>query len=499
MMNYCCENIPRVKADNDFSVKEIIFCIMALEGEACKAPGIVADTDLLRWKQQLRTIVPQTCYSKYAVTPNDKVHNWALFTAVSEYMRTVTGIGDTIEFIELQLASQMQWMDENGMYRDPHKPMVYDLVPRGLFSILLHFGYRGKYYDEIDRHLRKAGLMTLKMQSVTGEIPYGGRSNQFLHNEAHLAVIFEYEARRYAAEGNYELAGQFKSAVQTALENIAKWLCLHPVSHIKNRFSVSSQYGCECYAYFDKYMITTASFLYAAYLICDDRILRKPLDKEKPYTLRTSEHFHKIFLNAGGYFLEFDTLADMRYDASGLGRVHKKDAPSAICMSVPCSEMPSYTIDLENPISISLCPGCMQNGKLFFAIDRESKYVLKEFSNTDKCAYASFGITLPGKQFITATYVVNSSGVEITISGEGELVHMLPAFAYDGELSTVITSDERHLKVCYQNFCCLYTTNGSVFNSGKIGGNRNGHYHMYYAKASNVLSLKIEIYRRELG
>ena len=41
MMDYCCENIPKVKAANDFSVKEIIFCIMELEGK-----GIVSDDDI---------------------------------------------------------------------------------------------------------------------------------------------------------------------------------------------------------------------------------------------------------------------------------------------------------------------------------------------------------------------------------------------------------------------------------------------------------------------
>ena len=255
MMDFCCEQIPLVKAANDFSVKEIILCIMALEEYGCKASGIINEEKIRYWKQQLQTIVPQSCYSKYAHTPQDQVHNWALFAAVSEYTRIITGLGDTMDFVELQLASQLQWMDENGMYRDRNEPMVYDLVPRGLFSILLHLGYRGKHYDEIDRHLRKAGLMTLKMQSVNGEIPFGGRSAQFVHNETHLAVIYEFEACRYAKEGNCELAGQFKAGVQKALDNIELWLSYHPISHVKNRFPLESKYGCEKYAYFDKYMI----------------------------------------------------------------------------------------------------------------------------------------------------------------------------------------------------------------------------------------------------
>ena len=31
MMDFCCEQIPKVKAANDFSVREVVFCIMELQ------------------------------------------------------------------------------------------------------------------------------------------------------------------------------------------------------------------------------------------------------------------------------------------------------------------------------------------------------------------------------------------------------------------------------------------------------------------------------------
>ena len=82
------------------------------------------------------------------------------------------------------------------MYREPDEPIVYDLVPRSLFSTLLHFGYDGEYREEIDECLRKTGLLTLNMLSVNGEIPYGGRSSQFLHNDSLVTTILEYGANR---------------------------------------------------------------------------------------------------------------------------------------------------------------------------------------------------------------------------------------------------------------------------------------------------------------
>jgi len=327
MMTFCCYSIPCVKAANDFSVREIILCIIELE-----QANIISCAKISEWKESLARIDPTTCYDKYAVSASDKLNNWACFTAVSEYMRNYTGLCDTSDFVDLQLENQLRYMDENGMYRDPHEPMVYDLCPRLLFSILLHFGYKGKYRDVIDSHLRRAGLLTLKMQSVSGEIPYGGRSNQFVFNEALIASVLEYEASRYLAEGDFELYSKFKLAANKALDCVEKWLSKECVRHVKNYFPLESRYGCEKYAYFDKYMITVASYLYFAYLVCEEVFPDDEFSRQDVCVAETSKHFHKYFLRAGDYFLEFDTYADSNYDCSGLGRVHKRLAPPALCI-----------------------------------------------------------------------------------------------------------------------------------------------------------------------
>ena len=494
MMDYCCENIPKVKAANDFSVKEIIFCIMELEGK-----GVVSDDDISRWKACLKTIDPTTCYNQYAKKPTDKLFNWALFTAVSEHMRTYIGLCDSSEFVDIQIPTQLHWLDENLMYQDDenYPPMVYDLVPRGLFAVLLHFGYKGKYYNEIDACLRKAGLLTLKMQSVSGEIPYGGRSAQFPHNEAHLALVFEYEASRYAKEGNLALAGEFKYAARKALENIEYWLSRRPIRHIKNRFPTETGYGCEDYAYFDKYMITTASFLYVAQIICDESIPEKTIDRKIPYTAQTSDRFHKVFLNAGGYFLEFDTRADMHYDASGLGRIHKDDAPSSICMSSPCSSTPNYKIDKEGAVDLSLAPGHFYDGRYIFATSPSSKYELKGLASDEKTAFAEFEVTLNSGDKLETRYTVGEGGVNITLSGNRKIAHMLPAFDFDGEEHSEIFCTENMLEIKYQGWMCRYTTDGKIVNSGSAACNRNGHYKVFYANGESSLSVMVEILKTE--
>ena len=487
MMDLCCESVPRVKAANDFSVKELIFCIMSLEER-----GGVDRVKTDYWRECLARIVPETCYNVYAVSPTDKVYNWALFTALSEYMRQYAGLCEPSEFIEIQLATQLQWLDENKMYRDPNDPIVYDLVPRGLFSVLLHFGYNGKWRGEIDECLRKTGLLTLRMQSVSGEIPYGGRSNQFLHNEAHFAIVAEYEARRYAREGNMALASAFKKGVGAALENISLWLSREPIRHIKNYYPTETKFGCEDYAYFDKYMITTASFLYAAYLICDDAIPVSD-EAENPDAFMLSEHFHKVFMRAGGYFLEFDTNADPHYDSSGLGRVHKMGAPSTVCMSVPCAASPVTVKDEENTSDISLSAGYGCDGTLKFATDRATAYEVISLGCDETSAYMKIKNVFEGGKTVFTDYGLDESGVRVDVRGDGEVAYMLPVFDFDGKGYTSVSVKDNTVEVLYDGWRCVYKSDGKIIPTDLVGCNRNGRYKAYAAKGEGCLSVRIKI------
>lgn len=488
IMDVCCENMPTVKAANDFTVKEVIFCILALEEK-----GLFPDKTEY-WRGCLANVTPEKTYNVIAKKPTDKVYNWACFSAVSEFMRQYIGLTDASEFIDIQIASQLQWLDENGMYRDPNEPMVYDLVPRGLFAVLMHFGYSGRYRAEVDECLRRSGLLTLKMQSVTGEIPYGGRSNQFPHNEAHLAVVCEYEARRYSEMGDIATAAQFKLAVDKALESIAEWLTREPIRHIKNRYPTETGYGCENYAYFDKYMITTASFLYAACLICDESIPCAETEAETVYTAVTSEHFHKLFLRSGGYFAEIDTAADPHYDCSGIGRIHKRGAPSAICLSCPGTATPTYSLNGAEAVDFAICAGIETENGLRFATSRDCGYRIVKHGTEGDVAYCQLECTVDGHALETYC-LLSPRGMEITVLGDGRVALMLPALEFDGEIRTDIYKGSRGLAVAYRRYDCFYTAldNSEITELGYEGGNRNGVYKLYAATGDGVVTVRAEI------
>jgi len=495
MMDLCCDMFlrPYVKAANEFSVREIVCCIDEVE----KARA-VEDEHILRWKEKISKLVPVECYNQLVKDENDRLTNWPIFGAVSEYARFYFGLGDNLEFVDRQLSCQFKWLDENGMYCDNakepvHQPIMYDFVSRGLFAMLLHFGYRGKYYEQIDNCLKKAGLLTLKMQSPNGEIPFGGRSNQFLHNEPWMMLLFEYEARRYAADGNMELAMAFKAAIARAFDITEAWLCKKPVRHIKNRFPTETKYGCEGYAYFDKYMITAASNLYAAYLLCDESIPTVAAPDHEPTVFQTSDHFHKLFLKSGGYALEYDTNGDPHYDASGLGRVHREGAPSTICLSCPCPSAPAYTVDVQSPIAFSMCSAIRENDGWRFGAEESAKHEVINTATDEDSASATVLCKLSDNKTVREHYSVNENGVSITVHGEGEIGYSLPAFCFDGEVSPTITVGDNTLTVSYDGWICRYTVSGVISDLNMIAANRNGHYRAFIATAENDLNIKIEI------
>ena len=489
MMDLCCTEMPKYKKiANEFSVKEIIFCLMELEKKQ-----IFPQAQIDNWKSKLKDVAVEKSYKVYAVKEDSPVYNWAAFCMVSEWMRYYIGVAPKdMDFIDTQAASQLQWVDENGMYRDPNEPMVYDQGTRGLFAVMIHFGYRGKYFARWDDVLKRGGMLTEKMISVTGSLPYGGRSNQFLHNETGCAIIMEYEACRYAKAGDMKTAARLRGAARRAVKNIEYYLAEKPINHIKNRFPRESQYGCENYAYFDKYMITTASFLYVAYLLCDETIPLSEPDDISGKTLQLSDHFHKLFLRAGEYFMEYDYRADYTYDASGMGRLHRKDAPEMICLSTPGTDTPKYTINAENAVPFAIAPELKVNDQWLSGTDREAVHEIKKHQSYKQSASASIDCTWQNKHKVSADYLLDKNGMQITVSGQGEVGLMIPAFHFDGTENTVITNSGKTLIIKYRNWECRWELKqGRICDTGKTGYNRNGHYRIFRAENSSILTAKV--------
>lgn len=503
MMDLCCLEIPialkksreakkalshHMQLGNDFSVKEIVYCLLEIEKSDIFNKEITN-----RWRTELSKIDPYKTYNTIASVPPERIHNWAAFSATSEQLRKYAGLGNESDFIDNQIASQLLSFDENGMYRDPDEPIVYDYVPRLQLAIALFFGYNGKYLFELTEQLLKSADFTLNMQSVTGEIPFGGRSGQFLHNETAYAAFCEFYASFFAKRGNLKKAGEFKSAARLALENTIGWLNETPIRHVKNLYPNDSGIGCEEYAYFDKYMITAASWLYFAHAMANDEIAEVDCPAiSKNYICETSVHFHKVFCKFGDYFLEFEKKADLNYDASSLGRIHKKGAPSAICLSTPFSQNPNFKIDATNPSYFSICAGIKSGEEYIYTYDTQTKYTLTDKLLTDRALSVKFDCeTKCG--VISQICTITDKGVEITASGDGELEILFPLFDFDGLTKTKTSFNEKSASVIYKGYKCTYDSDGKIIYKNSLYANRNGLYKAFAARGTNNITLKINI------
>ncbi len=489
MMELCCREIlvARARTDaagNDFSVKEIVFCI-----EEVEKAGLFERSVTDGWREILAQIDPYAVYTCIAARPPERISNWAAFGAASEQTRSAAGIGNERDFIENQVLSQILSFDENGMYRDPNEPMVYDFVTRLQLAVCLAEGYDGQGKDELEDAFDRSAVPTLLMQSVSGEIPFGGRSNQFLHNETFYAALCEFYAVRYAKRGNMELAGQFKAAARLAAESIGRWLTADEVHHIKNRWPLDSRMGCEGYGYFDKYMVTMGSWAYLAYRFADDSIPEVPCPAQTGgYVWESGEHFHKMFASCGGYFLEFEKNADPHYDACGLGRIHRRGVPGELCLSVPFAVHPSYTIGENNPRALSLCSSAERDGVRQYGADVPYRTISTEAS-PEKVT-----VTLENDLGVTETYKLTENGVSIRVHGGTGTAYELPVFAFDGAESTeiVLSGNFRELTVTHRGFRCRYATDGTFADVGETLRNRNGEYRHYRAVgAGNAVCVSV--------
>ncbi len=516
MMTFCCDTMANGKAGNDFGVKEILYTIREVKGTV---PAQLYD----RWLAGMRAIDPLQNYNCIA---KDDIHcpgNWAVFNMAGEAVRSNLGLCDNTDYFNRQIPSQLTRFDEYGCYRDPHEPILYDVITRNQFSVMLFEGYDGPYAAQIDQLLKKGEIFSLMSQTACFELPFGGRSNQMLFNEFALATCFEYAARRYKASDDQELAGMFKRAARLAALSVFRWMERSPAKHVKNSFPWNSIFGSEGYGYYDKYMITVGSNAYMAYQFADETIEERMCPAEiGGYTLESSAHFHKFFAAGGGYSLEFETLGDWRYESTGLGQIHKAGVPSETMLSLPFSPTPGFCVTedrftsyeelqlnwenvpkLKNPSAFSMCSAVIDpKGEPIAVCDIPSQQVThrldveKETPEEVVFTIEYHSDALPCS--LREQYTLNRDGVHIWISAdlpEGHgLQYLVPLIITDGEAKGQISQTETALILSYRNHQAVVTHNGTINNTGKDYRNRNGIYRGYRITAKEQsLSLHIQL------
>ncbi|XP_065828599.1 uncharacterized protein [Oscarella lobularis] len=298
------------------------------------------------WDSLLTAIDPKKTYKPAS-------NNWATVALTGEYMRFKMGFTNSTEWLQLVLNDQMKHFTANGQYQDRSgydsylNPIPYDHYPRKYLAVMMEMGYNLSYSDALPTLLRRGAWVSLLMQSPWGEMPTGGRSSQHQWNEAVQTVTYELFASKFAKDGDMVTAGAFKRAAHLALGSLRRWRMRNGALYIvKNRFDPKLRHGYETYSYFSNYNLVPAGMLATAILYCNDSIAEGSTPAEVGGFVFDIPEFHKIFVNVGGMYLEYETEADPHYDSTGLTRIH---TPNVQPLIMPTSG----SAEQSGPLSIS--------------------------------------------------------------------------------------------------------------------------------------------------
>ncbi len=299
--------------------------------------GLVAEERMVSWTNKLAKANPKRLYRDFLgrryrhpfrngqlFGRQRDCSNWNVAGLSGEYLRAKRGLSEGFEFTEKHLAYQRRHFTELGMYRDPGCPLAYDQFPRHFLTSILHLGYQGPHAEDYQELMQRGAWTSLFMQSPLGEAPVGHRSAQHIWNEAQSAVIYEIYASQNAHAGRLAEAGAFKRAARLALASIHRWLRPDGSGYVvKNRYPIEKRHGYETYSSHSQYNLLASSMLANAYLFSDDSITEQACPADVGgFVVPVLDDFHKVFANAGGAYIEYDTCGDHVYNPTGLLRVH---------------------------------------------------------------------------------------------------------------------------------------------------------------------------------
>ncbi|TNJ61377.1 hypothetical protein FE784_34460 [Paenibacillus hemerocallicola] len=490
----CDEMMNGRNGENDLAVKDMMLAFKLMHNRV--EPAISAS-----WRRKLQSIEPYETYASIYSKEHHytRVNNMTVYNMAGEYLRETEGMTDTTDYFDVHWPIILDRFDEQGMYRDPDLAMLYDLSTRVQASQMLWFGYKGKYAGLLDTNLVKGGLMTLFMQSSAFLLPYGGRSNHFLFNEALVAACCEYEAARYMKMGDPKTAGMFKRCAHLSAQAVNRWLDQDGSNyHIKNHFPNDSGHGTEVYATFHRYMIPLANFIGHAFIFADESIDEFPCPAELGgYVLTTSDSFHKVFANCRSHSIEIDTMADGSYDSTGMGRYHRTDVPIELGLSMPFTATPRYKL-AEGLQSKNLSLGAgweAANGHIMHVSDLSGETgvsfrIIEQTRDT-----VSFSVEYSK---VKETYTLDKDGVNVELelveADKNKIYYTVPLLESNGKDTTLITRGDGLVTVNMGAFCYTVRSDGQIEVAQSSFSNKNGIYKVaMLSKDDTRLSIRLNL------
>ena len=165
-----------------------------------------------------------------------------------------------------------------------------------------------------------------------------------------------------------------------------------------------------------------------------------------------------------------------------------------ICLSVPFTKKPSYTIDVKNETPLAILPGWKQaDGTWAYAYGPD--YAVTGTKAGDGRAEATLSVSRAGLTPLTWENLLSSDGLETILSGADEVALTLPVLSFDGETHVDAKVGAKSLAITFNGWTCRWETDGEIVDTGKVYANRNGHYRRFEARGKKRLTVKISITR----
>ena len=141
-----------------------------------------------------------------------------------------------------------------------------------------------------------------------------------------MCVTYEIYAAQYARKGKSAEAGAFKRAAHLSLSSMQRWLKSDGTAYVvKNRYPPEARHGYERYSAQSQYNLLACWLMAVACIYADESIKERPCPAEiGGFVVPVQDDFHMLFANGGGTYVEYDTDGDLRFNPTGLIRIHLK-------------------------------------------------------------------------------------------------------------------------------------------------------------------------------
>ncbi|MDA0748954.1 MAG: hypothetical protein O2954_20745, partial [bacterium] len=487
----CLLRLDEVRTSPEFWTKELMYAHQALKGK-------IPDAQIERWETTWKNHDARACYN---CTVNNRIVNSVVFALAGEFFKTKHDLASNPALVDELLATQRPLFTAHGLYRDPNDPMTYDMVVRQQLDLIRSYGYSGTNLDWLTETSRRGALTTLLYQSSIGQAPFGGRSNQFHFVEAHIACMCESQARFYKAAGDLLMAGIFKRAGHRAIALTLPWIMdMEPYRHTKQGFDPSLEHGVDSGGYYSIYGILMASLCGTAYHLADESIQERLTPAEHGgYAFDLYPAFHKVFATCPPYHVEIDTQADLKKDATGLGRFHRINVWPETALSGSIAAAAEYTYGVDKPVqNLAIGPAWTDTAgtehRLAGLSEQIESVSLNPLSETPQ--KVAFEITyrgnLGGCTQITETYVLTSDGLTYTVHLGPEPATsciLLPILTTDGQEEAQVNLHPHGLDLTYRN--AIYRIRpeknpAAQFRDDPPAANRNAFYRTFEIQSNQV-------------